>query len=68
MSGEMSKTFRLVEMARKEIDRARGFECDLLDLSMLTAEVWASDSSMQSVRLNRHAAVRFADSRPLTVL
>jgi multimeric flavodoxin WrbA len=35
--GEMSKTFRLVEMARAEIERA-GFTCDLLDLSMLTAE------------------------------
>ncbi len=36
--GEMSKTFRLVQMAREEIEKAKGFECDLLDLSMLTAE------------------------------
>jgi multimeric flavodoxin WrbA len=36
--GEMSKSFRLVEMARAEIERAPGFECDLLDLSMLTAQ------------------------------
>jgi multimeric flavodoxin WrbA len=35
--GEMSKTFRLVQMAREEIERA-GTMCDLLDLSLLTAE------------------------------
>ncbi len=35
--GEMSKTFRLAEMARVEIERA-AYACDLLDLSMLTAE------------------------------
>src|SRR5688572_15991208 len=35
--GEMSKTFRLVEMAREEIERA-GYACDLLDLSLLTAQ------------------------------
>jgi multimeric flavodoxin WrbA len=35
--GEMSKTFRLVQMAREEIERA-GCRCDLLDLSLLTAE------------------------------
>jgi multimeric flavodoxin WrbA len=35
--GEMSKTFRLVQMAREEIERA-GVTCDLLDLSLLTAE------------------------------
>ena len=35
--GETSKTFRLVQMAREEIERA-SFTCDLLDLSMLTAE------------------------------
>jgi len=35
--GEMSKTFRLVQMAREEIERA-GCRCDLLDLSMLTAQ------------------------------
>jgi multimeric flavodoxin WrbA len=36
--GEMSKTFRLVQIAREEIERAPGFECDLLDLSMLTTQ------------------------------
>jgi multimeric flavodoxin WrbA len=36
--GEMSKTFRLVQLAREEIEKANGFECDLLDLSMLTAQ------------------------------
>ncbi len=35
--GEMSKTFRLVQMAREEIERA-AVTCDLLDLSMLTAQ------------------------------
>jgi multimeric flavodoxin WrbA len=35
--GEMSKTFRLAQLAREEIDRA-GAVCDLLDLSLLTAE------------------------------
>ena len=36
--GEMSKTFRLATLARKVIERAKGFECDFLDLSLLTAE------------------------------
>ena len=35
--GEMSKTFRLTTEARKEIEAA-GVECDVLDLSLLTAE------------------------------
>jgi len=35
--GEMSKTFRLAQMAGEEIERA-SFQCDLLDLSNLTAE------------------------------
>jgi multimeric flavodoxin WrbA len=35
--GEMSKSFRLVSQAREEIDRA-GLECDVLDLSLLTAQ------------------------------
>jgi len=36
--GEMSKTFRLVQMARQEMEKAGGVECDVLDLSLLTAE------------------------------
>jgi multimeric flavodoxin WrbA len=36
--GEMSKSFRLITMAREQIDAAPGFECDLLDLSLLTAQ------------------------------
>ena len=36
--GEMSKSFRLVQIARREIERTARFECDLLDLSMLTAQ------------------------------
>jgi multimeric flavodoxin WrbA len=35
--GEMSKTFRLAQMAREEIERA-GARCDLLDLGLLAAE------------------------------
>ena len=35
--GEMSKTFRLASLARQEIEGA-GLTCDLLDLSLLTAE------------------------------
>ena len=35
--GEMSKTFRMLQMAREEIERA-AFVCDVLDLSLLTAE------------------------------
>ena len=35
--GEMSKTFRLVAAARQEIESS-GLHCDLLDLSMLTAQ------------------------------
>ncbi len=36
--GEMSKTFRLVQIAREEIRSFSDVECDLLDLSMLTAQ------------------------------
>jgi multimeric flavodoxin WrbA len=35
--GEMSKTFRLASQAREEIEGA-GLHCDVLDLSLLTAE------------------------------
>jgi multimeric flavodoxin WrbA len=35
--GEMSKTFRMVQIAREEFERA-GVYCDVLDLSALTAE------------------------------
>lgn len=34
----MSKTFRLVEMARRQIERERGFEVEVLDLSLLTSQ------------------------------
>lgn len=36
--GEMSKSFRLAQVARMEIEQAAGFECDFLDLSLLTAQ------------------------------
>ena len=35
--GEMSKTFRLASQAREEIESA-GLDCDLLDLSLMTAQ------------------------------
>ena len=36
--GEMSKTFRLATLAKETIEKARGFEVELLDLSRLSAE------------------------------
>lgn len=36
--GEMSKSFRLSQLAREIFDAAPDFECDFLDLSLLTAE------------------------------
>ncbi|MGE4080285.1 MAG: flavodoxin family protein [Reyranella sp.] len=36
--GEMSKTFRLVELARRQIERARGFAVEVLDLSLLASQ------------------------------
>jgi len=36
--GEMSKTFRLAQLAREVIEGTAGFECDFLDLSLLTAQ------------------------------
>jgi multimeric flavodoxin WrbA len=36
--GEMSKSWRLVQMADEVIRREPGFECDVLDLSVLTSE------------------------------
>jgi multimeric flavodoxin WrbA len=36
--GEISKTWRLVEMARKVIERERGVEVEVLDLSLLTSQ------------------------------
>jgi multimeric flavodoxin WrbA len=36
--GEMSKSLRLAQIARREIERHTRFECDFLDLSVLTAE------------------------------
>jgi multimeric flavodoxin WrbA len=34
----MSKTFRLVSLARRVVEKARGFEADVLDLSRLASE------------------------------
>jgi multimeric flavodoxin WrbA len=36
--GEMSKTWRLVSIAREIVEQSRGFEAEVLDLSRLTAE------------------------------
>jgi multimeric flavodoxin WrbA len=36
--GEMSKTFRLARLVREVVEDADGFECDFLDLSLLTAQ------------------------------
>jgi multimeric flavodoxin WrbA len=36
--GEMSKTFRLIEIAQRAIERETGFETELLDLSLLTSQ------------------------------
>jgi multimeric flavodoxin WrbA len=36
--GEMSKTFRLVSLAKRVVQHARGFEADVLDLSHLASE------------------------------
>jgi multimeric flavodoxin WrbA len=36
--GEMSKTFRLATLVREVVEAAPGFECDFLDLSLLTAQ------------------------------
>src|SRR5215470_10915746 len=36
--GEMSKTYRLVLLAKKTIEKSRGFEVEVLDLSRLTSE------------------------------
>jgi multimeric flavodoxin WrbA len=36
--GEMSKTFRLAQVAREVIERDAGVDCDFLDLSLLTAQ------------------------------
>jgi len=36
--GEMSKTYRLVMMAKEVVDKAHGFEAEVLDLSRLTSE------------------------------
>ena len=36
--GEMSKTFRLVTLAREIVEKTPGFECEVLDLSRLTSE------------------------------
>src|SRR5258708_19685636 len=36
--GEMSKTYRLVTLAKEVVEKTRGFEAEALDLSRLTSE------------------------------
>ncbi|MGQ0813152.1 MAG: flavodoxin family protein [Gemmatimonadota bacterium] len=36
--GETPKTYRLIQIAREVVESSAGFECDLLDLSLLSAE------------------------------
>ncbi len=36
--GEMSKTYRLVTLAKEVVEKTRGFEAEVLDLSRLTSE------------------------------
>ena len=36
--GEISKTWRMVTLAKQTVERSRGFEADILDLSRLSAE------------------------------
>jgi multimeric flavodoxin WrbA len=36
--GEMSKTWRLVDISRQIVEKTLGFECEVLDLSRLTSE------------------------------
>ncbi len=36
--GEMSKSFRLVTLARRVVEKTRGFQADVLDLSRVTSE------------------------------
>jgi multimeric flavodoxin WrbA len=36
--GEMSKTYRLAKLAKDTIEKEKGFEVDLLDLSLLTSQ------------------------------
>ncbi len=36
--GEMSKTYRMVMLAKEAVEKARGFESEVLDLSRLTSE------------------------------
>ncbi len=58
--GEMSKTFRLVQLAREIVIADGGFECDLLDLSHAHGPVRPADPSLQGLRVDGHAALPLA--------
>ena len=56
----MSKTFRLVEIAQRVIERERGFEVELLDLSLLTSEYGRQIHALQGLRVDGDAALPLA--------
>ena len=57
--GEISKTFRLVQLAR-EVLQAEGIEVDLLDLSLCHLRLRPAHPSLQGLRVHGHAAVPLA--------
>ena len=58
--GEMSKTWRLVELAQHTINERGGFAVDILDLSRTTSEFGKTIHPVQVVRRDRDAAVPLA--------
>ena len=58
--GEMSKTFRLVEIAQRVIERERGFEVELLDLSLLTSQYGRQILPCKACVSTAHAALPLA--------
>jgi hypothetical protein len=71
--GEMSKTFRLIQIAREIVDASDGFESDLLDLSHLTAEYGRQILPCKAcvstaMPLSRHGSGQRLDERDLSAL
>ena len=58
--GEMSKSYRLVEIAREMFAAAPGVEVELLDLSRLASEYGRAYPSVQGVLLHRGGALSLA--------
>ena len=57
---EMAKTFRVTTEVRACIEKGSGFDVDFLDLSQINSEYRTPHSSVQSVRLQGHAALPMA--------